>query len=456
MTLINAKHVHIVGVGGIGVSAIARWLRHLSIPVSGSDLRGSQVTEMLKTVLTSLSVGEHRSTNLPIQADCLVYSPAVRSDNPERKEAEKRGIAQLSYPEALAELSNDYFTIAIAGTHGKTTTTALLGSIFIAAGLDPIIVVGSLVPEWEGNFRFGKGKVCIIEADEYDRSFLSYTPGCAVITNIDKDHLDTYRDINDIIDAFTKFIGQIKASGTVIINRDDSNARNLTVPSKCKRIEYSIDDTVEYGSMETGIGMQFETRQLGKVKLSAPGVHMVSNALAASTAATQYGIAADDIKKGLESYQGAWRRFQVLGKINGAIIISDYAHHPTEIRATIEAAKGAYPESNLIFIFQPHQKRRVALLHDDFIEALSQAGTIALAEVYEVPGREDDLESKISSFDLAQQLAGRQVKAVFLKDKREIFEYLKAKSQPTNVIICMGAGDIHAVLIEFVSNQSDV
>ena len=455
MILTHAKHVHVVGIGGIGVSAIARWLHHLSIPVSGSDLKASKVTETLKSTLMSLSIGEHRATNVPAATDYLVYSPAIRSDNPERVEAKERGIPELSYPEALARLSAKYFTIAVAGTHGKTTTTAMLGAIFIAAGLDPVVVVGSLIPEWEGNFRFGQGKVCIIEADEYDRSFLAYSPDCAVVTNVDRDHLDTYRDIDDISQTFTKFIGQIKASGCVIINHDDENSRQLSIPAQIKRIEYSTKEISNCRPLDDEIGMQFETAQLGEVRISAPGLHMVGNALAAAAVATQYGISAADIKKGLRDYHGAWRRFEVIGERNGAVTISDYAHHPTEVRATIDAAKNAYPKSNVIFVFQPHQKRRVALLKDEFVDALSQAGTVALAEIYEVPGREDASAQSISSRELVRQLVDRRVAAEFLENKQEIFQYLESKSRSGNVIVCLGAGDVHSILLEFMSTKSN-
>ncbi len=452
MKIRDAHHVHCAGIGGIGISALARWLRSLGIPVTGSDLSESVVIEGLRQLGVDVQVGES-GKNLPEEVDVLVYSPAISEQDPLRVQAQSRSLVQLSYPEALAQLLEGYVSVAVAGTHGKTTTTAMLGSILEAAGLDPVVVVGSLIPAWSGNFRQGRGKICVFEADEYNRSFLAYHPNHIVVTNIDKDHLDTYRGLEDIMSTFQQFVGQIQPNGSIIRNADDVNSARLKGLEGTTVHEVSVRQLVNLAPRTDTFGIEGFHPAFGRIALAVPGVHMMANALAAAAAASALGVSTEAIQRGLASYAGAWRRFERVGELNQAPVYSDYAHHPTEIQATLDAARAAFPDQRIVVLFQPHQQRRLRLLFDDFVKSLEGQQNLGVIETYEVPGREDRELSDRNAATLVQELARRGAGAQYFSTLNEGITWLQKEAHSGSILLCLGAGSIHAAITSLLSGS---
>ncbi len=419
--------VHFIGIGGIGVSALARHFVAEGCEVTGSDVSADNLNIKGATVYN-----EHSAENIPDDLDLLIHTPAVERDNPEVAQAQKIGAKIQSYPEALGELTEKYYTIAVSGTHGKSTTTAMLSLIMIKAGMDPTVVIGTKMKEFgDSNYRRGESKYLLLEADEFKASFLNYRPDICVFTNIEEDHLDYYKDINDILDAFSTYISGMQ-EGVVIANKDDKNTRKLL---------NGLDNItiVWYGS---------NTKEEEKVKnyLSVPGKHNVYNGLAAFHAAKEMGADERDVLAALRDFKGSWRRFEekdVLLKNGKEVrIINDYAHHPTELKATIEAAREKYPHKRIIAVFQPHQYQRSYRLFDKFKEALSviPADKIFITDIYTVAGRESkEIMSKVSGKKMAES-----VKSVsYSGNLNETAEHLLKYLQEEDIVVIMGAGDIY-------------
>ncbi|TSA45783.1 UDP-N-acetylmuramate--L-alanine ligase, partial [bacterium] len=374
----KAKNIFFVGIGGIGISAIARVLLASGRQISGSELSTSEITNDLEQLGIKIFYG-HSETNLPPDADLVIYSAAIPPENPERLKALSLNIPELSYPEALGQFAKGKKVIAIAGTNGKTTTTAMIATILENAGEDPTAIVGSKVLAWNSNARVGKGEYLILEADEYRRAFLHYHPDKAVITNIEPDHLDYYRDLDDIKRAFVEFAKNIKSGGALVYNLDNPNAREIAASVHCHKISFGFSEEAEVDPVF-----------LEDAKLQVPGYFNLSNAMAAAAVCQNIGLSQLEIIEGLNNFRGTWRRFQNLGKFGNADIISDYAHHPDGVRVTLEAAAEFYRGKRVLVVFQPHQHNRTKLLFQDFVTSFSTShlNHFLFAEIFDVAGRE--------------------------------------------------------------------
>ena len=403
--------IHFIGIKGIGVSALAGYYLAKGHKVSGSDL----------------VLGPHRAENVPQDADLVIHSPAVKSDNPEVKQAKKLKIKIQTYPQALGDLTKEYFTIAISGTHGKSTTCAMVALILMKAGFDPTVIIGTKLKEFNGNnFRMGKSKYLVIEADEWQASFLNYWPKIIVLTNIEKEHLDYYRDLKHILSTYKEYVGHLSKHDILITNQDDGNIPKLKVKSK----KFSLK--------------QKESKKLRKI-LKVPGEHNVYNALAALTLARTLRIPDEVSFKALSEYKYVWRRFEIV-KRKGFTIISDYAHHPTEVKATLGAAREKFPNKEIWCIFQPHQYQRTFYLFNDFVRVFSNApiDKLIITDIYDVAGRErKKIKEKISSKELVRKI--KKAEKVYLPMEK-IKGYLKRNLKGGEVVIIMGAGDVYKLL----------
>ncbi|OGE76013.1 MAG: hypothetical protein A3K05_04915 [Candidatus Doudnabacteria bacterium RIFCSPHIGHO2_01_48_18] len=417
--MISAKKIHIVGISGAGVSALAVLLRQQGAVVSGSDLE----------------TGGHSAENVPADAELLIYSNAVPEDNAERAKAREMGIRQLSYPEALGEYSSGKKIIAVSGTNGKTTTTAMIAAILTEAGLDPTVLVGSKVLAWGSNARLGKSEYLVLEADEYRRAFLNYNPDIVVVTNIAPDHLDYYKDLEDIKTAFFQFTQKIKPGGVLVYNVEDESVSWVAQ---------------KYGGQ--AIGFAASTTNY---KLRVPGKYNKANAQAAAAVAAVLGIGDETIKYALESFAGTWRRFERVGKFGETEIISDYAHHPDSVRGTLEAAAKIYDNKKVLMVFQPHQHNRTKNLFHEFVQAFcdSPVDDILLAEIFEVAGREETADRDVSSKDLQVAIAKCGKNARYAKSLADCEEQLRKIAKQYDAVIIMGAGDIYKVADKLVTSN---
>ena len=421
--------IHFIGIGGIGVSALARYYFKKGNKVSGSDLVSSEITENLKKEGIKIYIGKHKTKNVPKGADLVIYSPAVQKSNSELKSAISLGIKCLSYPQTLGELTKEYYTIAVCGTHGKSTTTAMISLILIKAGLDPTVILGTKLKEFKNtNCRVGKSKYLVIEADEWQASFLNYWPKIIVLTNIEKEHLDYYKDLNHILKTYKKFIGHLSKDGVIVGNRDDKNITKI-----CKEFKkYSLK--------------QKEAAKLKKV-LKVPGKHNIYNSLASLETARILKIPDKVSFKALAGYRGAWRRFETK-KVRGFQLISDYAHHPTEIKTTLNAVREKFKKKEIWCVFQPHQYQRTFYLFNDFVKVFSSApiDKLIITDIYDVAGREKgEIKKKISSKKLASNI---NPPAFYIPTIKKTKNYLKKNLKGGEVVIVMGAGSIYTLANE--------
>lgn len=424
--------VHFIGIGGIGVSALAQYYLAKGDKISGSDLVSSEITDFLKEKGVKVFIG-NRADNINKDLDLVIYSPAVKPDNPEFEKAKNLGLELKSYPEALGELTRKYFTIAIAGAHGKSTTTAMIGLVLIKAELDPTVIVGTKLKEFGGsNFRTGKSKFLVIEACEYDGSFLNYSPQIIVVTNIDKEHLDYFKNFNNVKKEFRKFILKLPKDGFLVANGDDKNLIKIS-KSKFKTDLYSIK--------------QKEAKKLKRF-LKIPGQHNVSNGLAALKLARILGIPDKISFNSLSEYKGSWRRFEIL-KEDPYTLISDYGHHPNEIMATLNSAREKYPKKKIWCIFQPHQYQRTHYLFKDFVKVFKKLpiNNIIITDIYDVAGREEKkISSTVNSENLVKKINKKNVKYM---NNHNAEKYVKENIKNGEVLIIMGAGDIYKLINKF-------
>ena len=419
---------YFVGIGGIGVSALAQWYQSEGWEVFGSDAARSIVTDELKKRGIRVHIGGQTGKWVPKGASLLIYSAAVAKDHPERRRAARLSIRQLSYAEALGELTKRYKTIAIAGAHGKSTTTAMVSLMLIGAGFDPTVIVGTRVKEFGGtNFRRGKSEWLVIEADEYHHSFLEYRPYAAIVTNIDREHLEYYKSFSNIKKAFKKFIRHVEPGGFIAANGDDAALTSLKLAAPAKVIWYHSRGGA--------------SKKLKSV-LRVPGAHNLSNALACNKLGKLLGINAAVRLKALANFRGTWRRFEFKGTFRGARVYDDYGHHPTEIRATLAGARDCFPKSQIICVFQPPHSDRLRLLFNEFISSFNDADRIILAETYKVKGREGRDDPGRNAKALAAGLSGRGLKATYAPNHRSALQLLRHEVKKGNIILCMGAGDI--------------
>jgi UDP-N-acetylmuramate--alanine ligase len=438
-----AKKIHLIGIGGIGVSALAQYYLSKGHKVSGSDLVASEITDFLKGKGIKIYIG-NKAENIKPDLDLFVHSPAVKMDNPEYKKAKELGIKTQSYPEALGELTKEYYTIAVAGAHGKSTTTSMIALILTKAGLDPTVIVGTKLKEFGGsNFRAGKSKFLVIEACEYDSSFLRYFPKIIVVTNIDKEHLDYFKTFANVKKAFKNFILRLPADGFLVFNKDDKYQPKIKNP-KFKTISFSVK--------------QKEGGKLKKI-LKVPGLHNVSNALGAVQVAKILGIPEKVIYKTLSDFKGTWRRFEerdskrTLRGVNNKNlkfkIISDYAHHPNEIFATLKAVREKYPSKKIWCVFQPHQHQRTHYLFNDFVKTFRNVSTdkIIITDIYDVAGRETKkINQEVSSEKLVEKI---NRKNAFYLPINNLEKYIKENIKSGEVLVIMGAGEIYKLADKF-------
>jgi UDP-N-acetylmuramate--alanine ligase len=439
------KRIHFIGIGGIGISALAQYYLSSGAKISGSDISTSEITDYLKKKGIKIYIGQKKE-NISKDISLVIYTPAIASTNPELKEAKRLKIKTISYPKALGELTKKYFTIAVSGSHGKSTTTAMMANVLIEAGLNPTVIVGTKLKEFGNtNFRLGgkKNPILIIEADEFKASFLNYYPNIIITTNIEAEHLDYYKNLSNILKTFTKFINHLDKEGVFIGNKDNENVVKIAKTIKNKISFYSLNQ---------------KEVLIAKKKLKIPGMYNVSNALAVLACARVLGIKDVTTWKALSEYRGAWRRMETHKvKLNNKKIdiISDYGHHPTEVDLTVSAIKEKYADKKIWLIFQPHQYQRTYYLFNDFVRILSKLDldNIILAPIYEVAGREEkSLIKKVSSQKLANILKKRGERVIYLPDFLNIKDYI-AKNFKGDVIIFMGAGDIYTLADEFVKGD---
>lgn len=430
----KTKQIYIVGIGGVGVSALARLLQARGDIVRGSDFAGSEIAESLRNDGIDVVIG-HGPDNISADIDELIYSLAVSKDNPERIRAGQFKIPQISYPSALGALARDYKVIAVAGTNGKTTTTAMIACLLESQGFDPTVVVGSMVNDWHSNARLGTSKYLVLEADEYRRAFLNYHPDIAVVTNIEPDHLDYYRDISDIKSAFREFVSQIKPGGTLIYNQDNPNAREL-------------------GEAFLGLKIPFSNNASKfSLHLQLPGKYNRENALATVAVGKLLGIEDQTMLSSLASFAGTWRRFQLVGMAGHVQIISDYAHHPDGLRALFDGINEKYPDKKILMVFQPHQHNRTKKLFYDFVKVISESmiSDFIIPEIFEVHGRESVFDLRISSRDLVKAISTSGKNCEYSANLTETESMVRQKLNAYNVIIFAGAGDIYKIAEKLVN-----
>jgi len=457
---------HLIGVGGIGVSGLARILLAHGYAVSGSDLGRNAQTEALESVGVRASIG-HAAGNLPEGCTVVVRSAAVPDDNPEVKAARERGVEVVKYAQMVGRLMGAKVGIAVAGCHGKTTTTAMVSYVLSRAGMEPTFVCGGVIPQLGTNAAPGKGKHFVAEACEYDRSFHQLAPQCAVITNIEEDHLDYYRDLNEIVAAFEEYASKVGDKGIVIGSLDNAHSAAIVGRFKGRGEGYS---TVKSSDTRTGKDADWRARGVavvdgqwrfealkygrpfGEFTLKVPGVHNVSNALAAIAVATWAGVGREIVQLALSEFGGVERRFETLGERNGAIVIDDYGHHPTEIQATLRSAKERYPDRKIWCVFQPHQHSRTRLLMKEFARSFGDAHLVLLPEIYAARDTEKDVKD-VSSGDLAKLVNENGRAALFLPSFDDVVKFLRDKAEPGTVILTMGAGNVGEIGRRFLKES---
>ena len=445
----NPIPVHFIGIGGISMSGLAEILLKEGFPVSGSDSHASALTEHLERAGARICIGQAAS-NIPEDCKLVVYTAAIHPDNPEYREAKRRGIPMLSRAELLGQLMRNYQTsIAVAGTHGKTTTTSMIASILLEEDADPTISVGGILPSIGGNIRVGGSEVFLTEACEYTNSFLHFFPTIGIILNIEEDHMDFFKDLNDIRRSFRRFAELLPVEGLLIINSDIPDYEEITEGLTCRVVTFGSSPDADYRAENTAYDTfghpSFDLiRKIEKdgrrprFSLKVPGEHNVCNALASIALADALRIPEAAVEKGLLSFTGTDRRFQYKGEVNGVTIIDDYAHHPTEIRATLHAA-AHYPHRELWCVFQPHTYSRTKAFLKEFAEALSLADHVVLADIY--AARETDTLG-ISSRDLERELAALGADVYYFPTFAEIEKFLSEKCMHGDMCITMGAGDV--------------
>lgn len=447
------KKIHFIGIGGIGLSAIAKLMLAQGKTVSGSDANKSEITDELAKFGARIFIGQ-KAENLANDTELVIYTLAIPKNNPERVKAEKMKIPMLTYPEALGLLFNGKFGIAICGTHGKSTTTSMISLVLAEGGLDPSVVVGSKVPAYGGNLRIGKSEYMVIEACEYERAFLEYFPRIIILNNIELDHTDYYKDINDYRSAFEEFIRHLPKGGVLIMNGDDKESQKYN--SKIKIFNFGLNESndlrgydIEMGAGRTKFKVKYCNKELGEFTLKVPGKFNVYNALATIAAGLQLGIGVEKIKKTLAGFSGIWRRFEIKGNYKGATIISDYAHHPTAARSTIEAAREFYPGRRIVAVFQPHQHNRTKMLYEDFLKSFDAADVLILVEIFDVAGREEKKDQNVSSKKMAEDIKKFNSKLAsnifYVGSISEAQKMIEEKIKANDILLIMGAGDIYKI-----------
>jgi UDP-N-acetylmuramate--alanine ligase len=449
----NIKRVHFVGIGGIGMSGIAEILLNMGFTVSGSDKNLSEITNRLKKLGAKIYKGH--SPNHVKDVDVLVYSSAVSLDNPEVLRAQELKIPVIRRAEMLAELMRMKYGIGIAGTHGKTTTTSMIGLILTEAKIDPTIIVGGKLSGLGGtNARLGKGDFVVVEADEFDRSFLQLTPSIAIITTLEREHLDIYVDLEDIKKAFVEYANKVPFFGYVVLCLDEDSLRDIIPQIKKKIITYGLTSQSDFQAVDikyhdncSEYNLMHKGNDLGKIQLNVPGLHNVKNSLAAVAVAMEMNVPFEVIKKSMKSFSGVYRRFEIKATIGKTIVVDDYAHHPTEVEASLLAAKTGW-RKRIVTVFQPHTYSRTRDFYQDFGKAFFNSDILVVTDIY--AAREEPIQG-ISGELIAEASKNFGHKNVFfVPDKKEIPDFLMNIYEDGDMIITMGAGDIYKYGEEFI------
>lgn len=442
-------HVHFIGIGGISMSGLAEILLSRKFPVSGSDSHESALTDQLAAQGAVIHYPQ-RTENITDDIDVVVYTAAIHPDNPEFRAAQEKNLPMLTRAQLLGEIMRNYKeAINVSGTHGKTTTTSMITEILLEAHKDPTVSVGGMLKDIGGNIRVGGQETFVVEACEYTNSFLSFFPTIEVILNVEADHLDFFKDIDDIRHSFKLFAEKLPEDGLLVINKDIKHCEYFTQALKCRVVTFGHEKDADYTAnfisydkfAHPSYTLFYKGEELAKVELGVTGEHNIYNSLAAIAVARSLEIPMEVILRGLKRFTGTDRRFQKKGSVNGFTIIDDYAHHPQEIAATIEAAK-KYPHRKLWIVFQPHTYSRTAALLDDFAGALSQADEIVLADIY--AAREKNTIG-ISSDDLRKHMLEQNTNVYYIPKFEDIEDFLLQHVEEGDVLITMGAGDIYKV-----------
>lgn len=441
---VDIKPVHFVGIGGAGMYPLAEVLAANGYNVTGSDSLDTAETKRLNAIGVKVQVGHE--PDLIKNAGLVIYTAAVSEDNPEMMYAKNSGIRTIKRAKALGDMMKSRFSIGIAGTHGKTTTTAITGTLIRDAGFDPTVIVGGTMVENRSNAIIGKGDVLITEADEYDRSFLQMQPAIAVVTNIEEDHLNIYSDINDLKETFLRFIKKVPFYGTVVACADEANVlevikksnRNVVTYGTDKIADYVIENVASIGVRST-FDLYHKDEKISKFEIGMTGLHNIRNATAGIVTSLEIGIELDKIKESLNNFKGIQRRFEVVGEVNDVTIVNDYAHHPTEIKSTIEAAR-TMGFKRLIAVFQPHLFSRTEDFLEDFALELSKADKSFVLPIYKA---REEFTDRVSGKDITNIIEQKyNCKTEYIPEKSEMINRLKENLEQGDILLLLGAGDI--------------
>lgn len=458
------KRIHLVGIGGISMSAVAKLLVHSGVSVTGSDVAESVITNELQSKGIKVAIGPHDERNVTDDCQAIIHTSAAGEDNPERIAAKGRHLPDLSNFEFLGEWFKEKKIILVTGTHGKSTTTALLGEMCIRGGLDPTVIIGSRVPDWpDANLRIGKSEIVIIEGDEYARHFLDFHPSALIINNIELDHTDIFKDVDDMRHTFERLLRQTKKGATVVVNGESEQAMKAVESIKLhdmKVVKFGRSSTVKLKSqsydamMESSHGTKGMEIKINfgaekwKLESTLFGDFNAMNITAAAVLASELGAASEAIWTAVKEFRGIWRRMEFVGKFNGALVYSDYGHHPTAVRETLAGVKQAFPDNRIVLCFQPHHKNRTKHLFDDFISCFDLADALILCEIYEVAGRSAQEDADMSSLKLIDAMKGvtRCLQVEYAPDPDSAIKKTFELLQPNDICIIMGAGNIDTSL----------
>ncbi len=440
------RRVHFVGIGGTGMCGLAEILRTLDYDVTGSDLNTS-TEAVTRLVRLGAQVQEGHDAANVIGADMLVVSSAIREENPELQEARRQGLPILKRGQMLAEIMRLKYGVAVAGAHGKTTTTSLTGHVLTQAGLDPTVVVGGRLRSTSSNARLGGGNIFVAEADESDGSFLQLLPTVAIVTNIDREHLDHYRNLDAIQAAFLRFVASVPFYGAAVLCGDDERVREMIPRVNRPIVLYGTGEDCDVRGENlrcegdhSRFQVTIEGQDLGTFRVPLPGRHNVLNALSTIAVALFLEVSPDTIRSALESFDGVGRRFEIRSELGGVTHVDDYGHHPTEIRAVLRAAREAFGARRLVVLFQPHRYSRTAALHDEFAEAFSDADLVVLTEIY--AAGEMPIQGVTGRLLQNRIMTGSQVEVVFAAEEADAVETVTERLQPGDVLLTLGAGTV--------------
>ncbi len=453
----SIKRVHFVGIGGIGMSGIAEILINQGFDVSGSDLANSENTDYLKSIGAKIFIG-HDASNIKDTEVC-VYSSAVKPlQNPETQEAYRRNIPVLRRAEMLAETSRLNYCLAVSGTHGKTTTTSMCGLILMKAGFDPTVIVGGRLRGLGGtNARLGNGEWTVVEADEFDRSFLQLQPTVAIINNVEEEHLDIYKDFDDLRDTFSEFANKVPFYGFVAVGLDDTGVKEVISDIKKKVISFGISkqsdiraENIVFQERSSECHVYIYGELKGSLKVNIPGLHNLKNALGAIAVSNGLGIDFEHAKEAIAEFTGVYRRFEFKGEIDGVLVVDDYAHHPTEIKATLEAARKGW-KRRIIAVFQPHTYTRTQNMYKEFGSSFDDADIVIITDIY--PAREEPIEGVTGKLiaDAAVHYGHKSVH--YIPDVENVYKELHAMLNEGDMLLTIGAGNIFRLADRIIKSK---